>query len=137
MLCYSKSTCYSGINRGQISRRIGGYNSTWVILDSVLSNLGLKIRAKFHYLPQEAFTLTVILERLRTGLVFVLRLITIFGFHHRTSTQPRSQTFKIRLKNESWVGTPFCWNLTKSNTWFHWVVLLISDYSFLDFESNN
>ena len=50
-------------------------------------------------------------ERVRTGLVFVLRLNTILGFQYRASTQPRLQTFKICLKNEYRVGTPICRNL--------------------------
>ena len=53
----------------------------------------------------------MILEQLGTGLVFVLRLNTILGFQYRGSTQPRLQTFKIRLENESRVGTPIRRNL--------------------------
>ena len=45
-------------------------------------------------------------ERFRTGLVFVLRLNTIFGFKYWASTRPRLQAFKICFENESRVGTP-------------------------------
>ena len=84
MLRYSKNTRYLGINGGQISHRIGSYNSTRVIFDSELSNSGLTILAsslsdfiiKF-FIIRFLFS---ILEPLRTGLVFVLRLIMIFGF---------------------------------------------------------
>ena len=54
---------------------------------------------------------TVIFERFLIGLVFVLCLNTIFGFHYRASTRPRSQTFQIRLENESPDGTPLHRNL--------------------------
>ena len=37
----------------------------------------------------------------------MLRLITILGFQNRALTRPRIQTFKIRLKDESRVGTRF------------------------------
>ena len=33
------------------------------------------------------------------------------SIHYRASTRPRTQTFKIRLENESRVGTPLCRNL--------------------------
>ena len=89
-LCYLKKLAI----RGQISRRIGGYNSTWVIFDSELSNLALTIRAIFKWV--------------QSGLVFVLRLNRILGFQYKVSTRPRTQTFKIRLENESRIGTPLC-----------------------------
>ena len=57
---------------------------------------------------------TVVIERVRTGLVFVLPLKTILGFQYRALTWPRLQTFKTRLKNESQVGTPHSWNLNLS-----------------------
>ena len=46
----------------------------------------------------------MVFEQFRTGLVFLLRLNTIFGFKYRASTRPRLQAFKIRLENESRVG---------------------------------
>ena len=52
---------------------------------------------------------TLIFEQVRTRFVFVLP--TILGFQDRISTRPRTQTFKIRLEKESWVGTPLCQNL--------------------------
>ena len=54
---------------------------------------------------------TTIFERLRTGLIFVVRLNTILGFRYRASTGLRSQTFKTQLENESRVGTPIRRNL--------------------------
>ena len=53
----------------------------------------------------------MIFARVQTGLLFVLRLNTILGFQYRASTQLRLQTFKIRLENETRVGTPICRNL--------------------------
>ena len=41
----------------------------------------------------------------------MLRLNSIFGFKYRASTRPRLQAFKIRLENESRVGTPIRRNL--------------------------
>ena len=58
---------------------------------------------------------TMVFEQFRTGLVFVLRLNTIFGFKYRASTRPRLQAFKIRLENESRVGTPICRSLMICN----------------------
>ena len=52
-----------------------------------------------------AITRVRVFEPFRTGLVFVLRLNTIFGFKYRASTQPRLLAYKIRLENESRVGT--------------------------------
>ena len=52
-----------------------------------------------------------IFERVRTGLVFMLRLNTILGFQYRASTRLRLQTFKTRLVNESREGTPIRRNL--------------------------
>ena len=54
---------------------------------------------------------TMIFEWVQIGLVFVLRLNTILGFQYQALTQPRLQTFKAGLKNESRVGTPICRNL--------------------------
>ena len=56
----------------------------------------------------------MVLERFRTGLVFVLRLNTIFVCRYRASTRPRLQAFKIRLEDESRVGTPIRRNLYAS-----------------------
>ena len=53
----------------------------------------------------------MVFQRFQTGLVFVLRLNTIFGFKYRALTRPRLQAFKIRLENESRVGTPIRQNL--------------------------
>ena len=53
----------------------------------------------------------MVFERFRTGMVFVLRLNTIFGFKYRASTRPRLLAFKIHLENESQVGTPIRRNL--------------------------
>ena len=44
-LRYSKKNRYSGIFQGKISRRIRGFNSTRVILDSELTNSAFTIRA--------------------------------------------------------------------------------------------
>ena len=55
----------------------------------------------------------MVLERFRTGLLFMLRLSTIFGFKYRASTRPRLLAFKIRLENESLVRTPIRRNLLK------------------------
>ena len=41
----------------------------------------------------------IIFERVQTGLVIVLRLITILGFQNQASTQPKIHTFKIRLES--------------------------------------
>ena len=46
-----------------------------------------------------------------------IRLNTILGFQYRASTRLRLQTFKIRLENESRVGTPLRRNL--DGTTFH------------------
>ena len=56
---------------------------------------------------------------IRTGLIFVLHLNSIFGLQYRASTRPRSQTFKIPLEKESRVGTPLCQNLVKTWFWFY------------------
>ena len=45
----------------------------------------------------------------------MLQLNTIFVCRYRASTQPRLQAFKIRLEDESWVGTPICRNLVRNN----------------------
>ena len=89
-----KKTQYSTIIRGWISNQIRGYNSTRVIFESE------RIRVW-----------TMIFEQVQTVLVFVLRLNMIFGFQYRASTRLRLQTFKIRLENESQVGTPLRLNL--------------------------
>ena len=39
----------------------------------------------------------------------------IFGFKYRASTRPRLLAFKIRLENESRVGTPIRRNLIRLN----------------------
>ena len=44
-MLFKKKTQNMGIIRGQISRKIGGFNSTQVIFDSELSNSALTIRA--------------------------------------------------------------------------------------------
>ena len=56
----------------------------------------------------------MVFERFRTGLVFMLRLNTIFDFKYQASTRPRLLAFEIRLENESRVGTPLRQNLCKS-----------------------
>ena len=73
-LRYLKNTRYLGVNRGRIIRRIGGYYSTQVIFKSELSNSGLTICA---------LSLAFIFELVRTGLIFVLRLNTIWSFKYR------------------------------------------------------
>ena len=57
----------------------------------------------------------MVIERFQTGLVFVLRLITIFDIHYRASTRPRTQSLKIHLGFESQVGTPIRRNLSLSD----------------------
>ena len=84
-----------GIIQSRILRRIGGYNLTRVIFELELSNSAFTICAS---------TLADIFEQFRTGLVFVLRLNTILGFRYRAWIRPRTQTYKIRLENESRVG---------------------------------
>ena len=54
---------------------------------------------------------TMIFERVRTGLLIMLRLITIFWIQNQASTWPRIQTFNFRLEPESRVGTPIHRNL--------------------------
>ena len=58
--------------------------------------------------------LTLVFDHFRTGLVFVLRVNIILGFQNQASTRLRAQTFKIRLNNESRVGTPLCRNLVSN-----------------------
>ena len=119
-LRYSKITRYSGIIPGRISCRSGGNNSTQIIFELELLNLAFKFG--FHnlcFMISRVIVIirfsirvwTVIFELVPTGLVFVLPLSTILGFHYRASTRPRTQTFKIRLEIESRVGTPLRQNL--------------------------
>ena len=60
----------------------------------------------------------MIFERVRTRLVLVLRLNTIFGFQYRASTGLGLQTFKTRLEKKSQVGTPIRRNLQPSKEQF-------------------
>ena len=120
-LRYSKITRYSAINRCWILGQFGGYNLTRVILKSELKKLAFTICAvnggKMVITRSSILVWTVIFERFLIGLVFVLRLNTIFGFNYWASTQPRSQTFMIRLENKSRVGTPLRQNLFFIKVW--------------------
>ena len=97
-----------GIIRGRITHPIRGYNSTREIFNSELTNLSF----------------TIIFERVRTGLVFMLHLNKILGFQHWARTRPTTQTFKIPLENESWVGTLLRQNLL--STYFN--LNLVDDF---------
>ena len=64
----------------------------------------------------------LVFDHFRTGLVFVLCENTILGFQNRASTRLMAQTFKIRLDNQSRVGTPLRQNLieTRRGTMLYW-----------------
>ena len=53
---------------------------------------------------------TIVIERVRTRLVFVLRLNTIFGFQYRASTRSRLQTLKTCWRMDLESGPSFADN---------------------------
>ena len=104
-LCFSKITRYSIL----FDHKLKSLFIFWEIIDANTNKLVLW--EKLVFTPISICVWTLILKRVRTGLVFVLRLYTILGFQYWALSRPRTQTFKIRLENKSRVRTLLRQNL--------------------------